>query len=170
LNNRQLKQIADLCAQRSFEPDQKIVTQGERGFGMFLLINGRAEAVLEQTDGKETVVNEFGPTDYFGEVNILDGGPRTASVIAREGTGCLFLGWVAFIAMMNKDAKMATDIAVERAKRLRRACAYGLNPPTIVFNFNSCHVTQLHLLCGVCLCSKGSCWNAVYRSARGNKY
>ena len=121
LNNRQLRQITDLCTHRTFEPDQKIVTQGESGFGMFLLINGRAEAVLEQTDGRVTVVNEFGPTDYFGEVNILDGGPRTASVIALEDTECLFLGRLEFIALLNKDASMATDIAVELAKRLRRA-------------------------------------------------
>ena len=87
---------------------------------MFILISGHAEAVVAFADGDKTVVNEFGPTDFFGEVNILDGGPRTASVIAREETECLYLGHVEFISLMNNDAELATEIAVALAKRLRR--------------------------------------------------
>ena len=123
LDNRQLKQIASLIVSRSYQPDEEIVTQGKSGFGMFTIKSGRAEAVLKNEDGSETVVNEFGPTDFFGEVALLDGGPRTASVIAREDTKCLYLGHVEFIALMHGDADIATEIAVAVAQRLRRAIA-----------------------------------------------
>lgn len=123
LENRQLKQIASLTVQRSYQPDEEIVTQGKSGFGMFTITSGRAEAVLENEDGSVTVVNEFGPTDFFGEVALLDGGPRTASVVARETTNCLYLGHVEFIALMHSDPENATEIAVAVAKRLRRAIA-----------------------------------------------
>jgi len=121
LKNQQLKQIASNAIPRSYQPDQEIVTQGKSGFGLFIIISGHAEAVVESADGDKTVVNEFGPTDFFGEVNILDGGPRTASVIAREETECLYLGHVEFISLMHNDAEMATEIAIALAKRLRRA-------------------------------------------------
>ena len=121
LNNRQLKQIASRFVPQTYQPDQAIVTQGQTGFGMFMVISGQAEAVLELSDGSKTVVNSFGPTDFFGEVSMLDGGPRTASVIASEKTECLVLGRVEFISLMHEDAVMATDIAVALAARLRRA-------------------------------------------------
>jgi len=121
LNNRQLKKIASRFVTRTYQPDQEILKQGKGGFGMFMIIRGRAEAVLELADGSKTVVNEFGPSDFFGEVTMLDGGPRTASVVACETTECLLLDRIQFIAMMNDDASMATEIAIELAKRLRRS-------------------------------------------------
>jgi CRP-like cAMP-binding protein len=121
LNIRQLKQIASRLVARTYEPDQAIIEQGKSGFGMFIIIRGHAEAVLELADGSKTVVNEFGPTDFFGEVTMLDGEPRTASVIACEKTECLLLDRIQFIALMNNDAEMATKIAIELAKRLRRS-------------------------------------------------
>ena len=120
LNNRQLKQIASRFVPRTYQPDEAIVEQGKSGFGMFTIISGYAEAVLELADGSKIVVNEFGPTDFFGEVTMLDSGPRTASVIAREKTECLYLGNIEFISLMHNDAEMATEIAVALAKRLRR--------------------------------------------------
>jgi len=120
LNNRQLKQIASRFVTQTFQPGDAIVTQGKSGFGMFTLTRGRAEVVRENDDGSQTVVNEFGPTDFFGEVALLDGGQRTASVIAKETTECLYLGHVEFISLMHSDAQLATEIAVALANRLRR--------------------------------------------------
>ena len=121
LKDRQLKQIANHFVHRTYQTNQEIVTQGKSGFGMFIITSGRADVVLENPDASKTVVNSFGPTDFFGEVSMLDGGPRTASVIANEKTECLVLGRIEFISLMHEDAEMATDIAVALAKRLRRA-------------------------------------------------
>lgn len=119
LNNRQLKKIAGRFTPRTYYPDDVIVSQGKSGFGMFMVIRGHAKAVVELADGSKTVVNEFGSADFFGEVTMLDGGPRTASVVATEETECLILDRIEFIALMHRDAEMATKIAVALAKRLR---------------------------------------------------
>lgn len=119
LNNRQLKKIASRFTPRIYHLDDVIVTQGKSGFGMFMVIRGHAKAVVELADGSKTVVNEFGTADFFGEVTMLDGGPRTASVVAAEETECLLLDRIEFIALMHRDAEMATKIAVALAKRLR---------------------------------------------------
>ncbi len=87
---------------------------------MFTIISGGAEAVLETADGTKTVVNTFGPGNFFGEIAMLDDGPRTASVIATEETECLVLPRSDFIAVMQNDAEMATEIAMALARRLRR--------------------------------------------------
>jgi len=120
LNNKQLKQLANRFVPRSYEAGKNIVTQGKGGEGMFVMISGRAEAVVESSDGTKTQVNEFVSRDFFGEVAMLDDGPRTASVIATEETECLVLTRSDFIALMKNDAEMAIEITVALAKRLRR--------------------------------------------------
>lgn len=120
LNNRQLKQLASRFVSRTYQPGAAIVSQGRGGEGMFTILSGHAEAVLEMPDGTKTVVNEFGPTDFFGEVTMLDDGPRTAYVIAKDETVCLVLSRSDFIALMENDAAMATEVAIALAKRLRR--------------------------------------------------
>ncbi len=121
LNRRQLASLARRFVPRTYKPDQAIVTQGRGGEGMFTIIAGHAQVVLETADGTKTVVNEFGPKDFFGEVAMLDDGPRTASVIATEETDCLVLSRSDFLSLMRNDAEMATEIAVALAQRLRRA-------------------------------------------------
>ena len=123
LNNKQLKQLAKRFVPRSYEAGKNIVTQGKGGEGMFVIISGRAEAVVESGDGTKNTVNEFGPREFFGEVAMLDDGPRTASVIATEPTECLVLTRSDFIALMKMDAEMAIEITVALAKRLRRTAS-----------------------------------------------
>ncbi len=120
LNNKQLKLLANRFVPRSYEAGKNIVTQGKGGEGMFVMISGRAEAVVESSDGTKNTVNEFVSRDFFGEVAMLDDGPRTASVIATEETECLVLTRSDFIALMKNDAEMAIEITVALAKRLRR--------------------------------------------------
>ena len=120
LNNKQLKQLAKRFVPRNYETGKPIVTQGKGGEGMFVIISGRAEAIVESSDGTKNKVNEFVSRDFFGEVAMLDDGPRTASVIATEPTECLVLTRSDFIALMKNDAEMAIEVTVALAKRLRR--------------------------------------------------
>jgi len=120
LSNRQMKKLANRFITREYKAGDYIVTQGKGGAGMFTIISGAAEAVVESMDGEKTVVNTFGVTDFFGEIALLDDGPRTASVIATEDTKCMILSRPDFIAVMKNDADMGVVIAEELAKRLRR--------------------------------------------------
>jgi CRP-like cAMP-binding protein len=120
LNNRSLNQLAKRFITRTYQPDEAIVNQGKGGAGLFTIVSGHAEAVVETADGSRTVVNSFNPTDFFGEITLLDDGPRTASVIATEETECLVLNRSEFIAVMKNDADMGVVIGQELAKRLRR--------------------------------------------------
>jgi len=121
LSKRHLTQLGRRFYPRSYKAGEAMVTQGKGGEGMFTIISGGAEAVIETADGTKTVVNTFGPANFFGEIAMLDDGPRTASVMATQETECLVLPRSDFIAIMQNDADMATEIAIALAKRLRRA-------------------------------------------------
>jgi len=120
LTERQLKQLVKRFISREYKAGETIVTQGKGGAGMFTITSGKAEALVEAPDGTKTLVNTFGPTDFFGEIALLDDGPRTASVVAVKDTECLILSREDFVAVLKNDADMGVVIAQELARRFRR--------------------------------------------------
>jgi len=121
LNSRQLEHLARRFVERDYAAGQAIVTQGTGGEGFFIVVSGRAEAIRERADGTRAVVNTFGPTDFFGELALLDDGLRTASVVTTEPTRCLVLTRWDFIAALREDPEMAIVVLQELARRFRRA-------------------------------------------------
>ena len=121
LNNRHLELLAKRMVDRQYSAGQPIVTQGHGGEGFFVIVSGKAEAFRERSDGEKVTVNIFGPTDFFGELALLDEGLRTASVIAAEPTQCLALTRWDFLTALREDAEMSVIILQELAKRFRRA-------------------------------------------------
>ena len=121
LGRRQLHHLARIFVERKCSADEVIVPQGRDGFGFFIIASGAATAVRERSDGSTVVVNTFGPNDFFGELALLDNGPRTASVIATEPTHCLILPRENFLGALRRDGDMAVEILIELAKRFRTA-------------------------------------------------
>jgi CRP-like cAMP-binding protein len=121
LNHRQLERLARSFVERSFPAGENMVTQGQGGIGFFIIVSGKAEAVRTRSDGTKIVVNTFGPTDFFGEMALLDDGLRTATVTAVETSDCLLLKSWDFISILKEDAEMAVAILQELAKRFRMA-------------------------------------------------
>ena len=121
LKKRQIQNLARIFVDRACTPGEVIVPQGRDGYGFFIIASGKAEAVREKGDGSKAVVNTFGPGDFFGELALLDNGPRTASVIATEKTEVLILPRENFLGALRRDGEMAVDIMVELAKRFRMA-------------------------------------------------
>jgi CRP-like cAMP-binding protein len=123
LRGRQLEGLAKTMVSQDYAAGQDIVTQGEGGVGLFIVVSGRADVVHVRADGTKAVVNTLGPTDFFGELALLTEGPRTASVVAQEATNCLVLTRWNFLAVLKGDAEMAVAILEELAWRFRTALA-----------------------------------------------
>ncbi len=122
LSNQQLENLGKRMVKRVYASGQPIITQGQGGEGFFLIVSGKAEAFRERSDGIKSMVNSFTEKDFFGEMALLDDGPRTASVIATEPTECLVLTrWDFFSALRESDVEMSIIMLQELAKRFRRA-------------------------------------------------
>ena len=119
LKKRQLELLAKRFVEREYATGQEIVTQGQGGEGFFIIISGKTEALRQRSDGTRVVVNTFGPTDFFGELALLDDGLRTATVTAAEQTRCLVLTRWDFLGELQQDVDMSIAILQELAKRFR---------------------------------------------------
>lgn len=121
LSDRQLQRLTKRFTERSYNAGETIVTQGTLGIGLFIIVSGRVEAIREYPGGEKAVVNVLGPTDFFGELSLLDEAPRTASVIATETTVCLVLAQLDFLSALREDADIPIIMLKEMARRFRRA-------------------------------------------------
>lgn len=120
LDDRHLQRLAKRFTERSYATGEAIVSQGTLGIGLFIIESGKADAVRLMPDGSKVTVNHFGPTEFFGELSLLDDAPRTASVVATEPTICLILTQLDFMSALHEDADIPIVMLKELAKRFRR--------------------------------------------------
>jgi CRP/FNR family cyclic AMP-dependent transcriptional regulator len=121
LKKRQLESLAKRFVERDYPAGTAIVAQGKGGEGLFIVVAGHTDVIRVRGDGEKVQVNAFGPEDFFGELALLDDGPRTASVIATEPTKCLVLTRWDFFGALRGDVEMAITILEEMARRFRIA-------------------------------------------------
>jgi hypothetical protein len=75
----------------SYAPGDILITQGEPGTSLFVITSGVVRAFVKQADGKNKMVREMGEGSFFGEIAVLSGKPRTATVTAKSGVEALIL-------------------------------------------------------------------------------
>jgi len=79
--------LEDLVAStnlRSFQEGDIIVTEGEEGHSLFLLVSGEVKVFTRGQRGEHLQLAELGAGDFFGEVSLLTGKPRTATITAKS--------------------------------------------------------------------------------------
>lgn len=83
LDEAAMRNLAPHGAVRSFPKNAVVVNEGDPTDSLYVVLAGRVKAFVSDENGKEMVVNTIDAGDYFGEL-VLDGGPRSASVMTLE--------------------------------------------------------------------------------------
>ena len=116
LSKKDLQRVAKASTEVPFEAGKTLVDQGRTGHEFFLILEGAA--VVKRNTRR---IAELGPGQYFGELAILDRGPRSASVVASTDMRCLVLGQREFLGILDSIPGMAHKILTLMAQRLREA-------------------------------------------------
>jgi CRP/FNR family cyclic AMP-dependent transcriptional regulator len=114
LDRKELELLAKLAKEQSYEAGATIVKAGASGHGLYIIKQGNVSVVR---DGQK--VASFGPGQFFGEVAVLDGGPRTADVKADTDTVCLTLISWEIKPLLMDNAAISYKMLLEMVKRLR---------------------------------------------------
>jgi CRP-like cAMP-binding protein len=116
LPKKDLQKVAKASDEIEVPAGRVLVDQGRTGHEFFLILDGRAD--VKRNNRK---VTELGPGQYFGELSLLDRGPRSASVVAKTPMKVLVLGQREFTGVLDDVPGMATKILSIMAQRLREA-------------------------------------------------
>ena len=115
LENRDLEQIAGSMKQRTFSAGDTVAQEGGQGVGFFVIESGIATVSV---GGEER--RTLKPGDYFGEVALISGGDRTATITADSELTCWGLTSWAFRPIVEENASIAWKLLQAMAKMLSR--------------------------------------------------
>ncbi len=109
-----LNQLADITTINTFEIDSRVITKGEEGNAMYLILSGKCKV----HDG-EHVVAELKKGEFFGELSLLDSEPRSMSVSTLDASVLGSISRNEFYDVLKKFPEMTRDIIAVINKRLR---------------------------------------------------
>jgi LmbE family N-acetylglucosaminyl deacetylase len=114
---------ADHVSIEWFPPGSFIIEQGEPATGLYCLLSGSADVVVEHDDGEMQWQHAAGVGSFVGEAELTSGRPRTAHVIAREAVTCLVLSPEAHSRSAGRGASALAEPSEEHAARDEAASA-----------------------------------------------
>ena len=113
-SKKELQSVAGLCTPLSLEEGFVLTTEGTPGLECFVIADGMARVTIGGSK-----VGEVGPGECVGEMALLDGGPRSATVIAESPMDVSVLSVSEFRSLLRASPAILGKIAISLAQRLR---------------------------------------------------
>jgi len=121
LNEDSLLNILKCCREIEFSKSKLIVSENAPGDSLYVITEGSVKVNVISQDGKEIILTTLQDGEFFGEMSLLDGEPRSANVIAITKTKTLILDRDAFLTRIIPNKDIAAAILAVMSKRLREA-------------------------------------------------
>ena len=119
LNPAELELLEHHMVTRSFKKNTIIINEGDEASTFFIIITGAIKVFLSNEEGKEIIINAQGPGDHFGELALLDGAPRSASVITTEKSTIGVISKEDFHHVLSRNTDLALNLIRELTRRVR---------------------------------------------------
>ena len=122
LTDEQIEKMGSLAIENHYKRDQSIILEDDSvNQALFLIAEGEVKVYMSGTDGRETILSLLGPGDFFGEMSLLDGDPRSASVKSVSNAIILVIRRDDFISLLFKYPDLSMSLLEEMSRRLRKA-------------------------------------------------
>jgi CRP/FNR family cyclic AMP-dependent transcriptional regulator len=113
-----LRDTAQHAIKRTFPKNTIVVSEGDQTDSLYIIVSGRVKIYVSDDKGKEIVLSEAGPGEYFGEM-VLDEGPRSASVMTLEPTEFLVIPGEDFMEFVVKSPEFSLHLILKLIRRVR---------------------------------------------------
>jgi CRP/FNR family cyclic AMP-dependent transcriptional regulator len=119
LSPTELELLEHHMVTRSFQKNTIIINEGDEANTFFIIITGAIKVFLSNEEGKEIIINAQGPGDHFGELALLDGAPRSASVITTEKSTIGVISKEDFHSVLSRNTDLSLNLIRELTRRVR---------------------------------------------------
>ena len=120
LNEEELHQLASVVREQHYRKHTTIVHVDDPGNALYILKSGVVKVTIEDQHGYEMILRILYPTDFFGDMSLLDGMPRSATVTTQEPSEVLTISREPFLSIIEKTPKILLKIAAAVSMRLRK--------------------------------------------------
>ena len=122
LNDSQLDVFSRVATKQLYSAGQDILLENDStDHSFFVIIDGQVKVFTTSLEGKEATLANLGNGDFFGEMSLLDGEMRSASVRALKPSELLVIRRPDFLAELKKHPELGISLLVEMSRRMRRA-------------------------------------------------
>jgi len=121
LSEPELERVGQVAVPRSFPRDTRVFHEGDPGSACYIIRSGGARVTREHPDGRAITLANLGPGAIFGELAMLDGEARSASVESTEDLDLLALPAGDVRALIRTHPEMGEKLVVALTRRLREA-------------------------------------------------
>jgi len=125
-----LRGLAARGVARSYRKGQRLIEEADEGDSIYIITKGRVRVFAANLNGREVTYGTYGAGEYVGEMS-LDGGPRSASVVALETVECVQITRQTLLQHLGASPEFALELL---AKVIRRARAATLSTRQMAFN------------------------------------
>lgn len=119
LDDKAAKDLAARASWTNYEANELIIDYGESSSEVRFVISGKVRILLRTPTGKEVILDEIGPGEYFGEMAAVDGSSRSANVTALEPSRVCIISANTFLGLMRSNGDIALKIARLLSARVR---------------------------------------------------
>lgn len=118
-----IEKIEKIGTRKNYLKNDVILMEDEVGTALFVIVKGKVKVARTSGDGREVILTILTESDFFGEMAILDGQTRSATVVAIEDTELFLIQRNDFINLLKEYPEVAISLLQELTKRLRSADA-----------------------------------------------
>ena len=112
-----LGELAESIHTRRYAPNEIILRRGDEGDQLFIIEHGEVAISIEQDDGQQIEIARLGKGKFFGEMSLMTGAKRTATVKSTRECALLVVGKGDFQSILHKAPEIAERISATLAKR-----------------------------------------------------
>ncbi len=122
LDDSQLEVLSNMAINKFYEKDEVIILEDDdSNQSFFIIASGQVKVFISGIEGREAILALLKEGDFFGEMSLLDGDPRSASVKAVERSELVTIRREDFLEELKKLPELSMTLLVEMSKRLRKA-------------------------------------------------
>jgi CRP/FNR family transcriptional regulator, cyclic AMP receptor protein len=120
LRDSALRELAEVCLQRTYRRDQFLWYQGDPGDYLVVIVQGLVKVTVTSRWGDEMLLATHGPSEVVGELSVIDGGVRSASVVALKPTIGIVIGRTSLIPFMQRSPELLDVLLRSMGALIRR--------------------------------------------------
>lgn len=144
MHDDEVAQVVNQCVRRECARDQVILVEEEVGQTLFIILRGTVKITRTSEEGREVILTMLKSGDFFGELSLLDGKGRSATVIAMENSELLTLRRSEFLMILEKYPQIAIELLKVLGNRIRK-CDLQIENITLHDSVGRVGATLIHV-------------------------
>ncbi|GBC62011.1 Crp/Fnr family transcriptional regulator [Desulfonema ishimotonii] len=121
LDNDELTELKKVTVTKTFPKNTILFSEGDPSDSFYVIRSGKVNVGINDEEGREVILSILGPGEYFGEMALMDGEPRSAFVMTKEMVRLLIISKKDFKLLLSSDNEILLKLLKGLQKRLREA-------------------------------------------------